>query len=144
MATRLPVFGLGADVIVGFPGETDADFEATVALCRDLPFTYLHVFSYSPRPGTAAQRLAGELASSVAAERSAILRGMAADKARVYAASRAGGGADAIVITSGSRCEAMTEDFLTLAITGGRRARGDRFAATVLPGGEGLRDRNAR
>ena len=57
LAARLPVFGLGADVIAGFPGETDADHRATLELIRTLPFTSLHVFPYSPRPGTAATRL---------------------------------------------------------------------------------------
>ena len=53
------VFALGADVIAGFPGETDDDHAATVALVEALPFTYLHVFPYSARPGTAAERLPG-------------------------------------------------------------------------------------
>ncbi|HVZ78703.1 MAG TPA: MiaB/RimO family radical SAM methylthiotransferase, partial [Gemmatimonadaceae bacterium] len=57
LASRCVVRGLGADVIVGFPGETAEDHAATVALCEHLPFTYLHVFPYSPRPGTAATRL---------------------------------------------------------------------------------------
>ena len=51
------VLGLGADVIAGFPGETEADHAATVALVERLPFTYLHVFPFSLRPGTAAERL---------------------------------------------------------------------------------------
>ncbi|MDQ6718664.1 MAG: MiaB/RimO family radical SAM methylthiotransferase, partial [Gemmatimonadota bacterium] len=52
-------FGLGADVIAGFPGETDADHLETVRLLEPLPFTSLHVFPYSPRPGTAAPRMSG-------------------------------------------------------------------------------------
>ena len=52
----IPGLGLGADVIAGFPGETDADFEATAALVEALPFSYLHVFSYSDRRGTEAAR----------------------------------------------------------------------------------------
>ena len=51
-----PISASGADVITGFPGETDADFEATEALVEALPFTYLHVFSYSDRRGTEAAR----------------------------------------------------------------------------------------
>ena len=50
----IPNLGLGADVIVGFPGETDAAFENTRKLIEELPFSYLHVFSYSPRRGTEA------------------------------------------------------------------------------------------
>ncbi len=54
---RFPGAGLGLDVLVGFPGETAADFEATRSLVADLPVTYLHVFPYSPRPGTPAADL---------------------------------------------------------------------------------------
>ena len=60
LAARLPVFGLGADVIAGFPGETDADHRATLALLEALPFTYLHVFPFSVRPDAAAARLSDE------------------------------------------------------------------------------------
>ncbi len=55
----LPDAAIGADVIVGFPGETDADFETTAEFIAALPFTYLHVFSFSERPGTAAANLDG-------------------------------------------------------------------------------------
>jgi threonylcarbamoyladenosine tRNA methylthiotransferase MtaB len=54
---RFPGPGLGLDILVGFPGETDADFEATRSLVAELPVTYLHVFPYSPRPGTPAADL---------------------------------------------------------------------------------------
>jgi threonylcarbamoyladenosine tRNA methylthiotransferase MtaB len=54
---RFPGAGLGLDVLVGFPGETAADFEATRVLVAELPVTYLHVFPYSPRPGTPASEL---------------------------------------------------------------------------------------
>jgi threonylcarbamoyladenosine tRNA methylthiotransferase MtaB len=49
---RIPFLGLGTDLMVGFPGETARDFSETVALVRELPFSNLHVFPYSPRPGT--------------------------------------------------------------------------------------------
>lgn len=54
--TKIPDLGLGTDLLVGFPGETDSAFRNTVAVATDLPFSYLHVFPYSPRPGTAAMR----------------------------------------------------------------------------------------
>ena len=66
--------GLGADVIVGFPGETRADFEATRALIEALPFSYLHVFSYSDRKGTEATRLPDHVPPRLIAQRSKILR----------------------------------------------------------------------
>jgi threonylcarbamoyladenosine tRNA methylthiotransferase MtaB len=53
----LPFAGIGADIITGFPGETDADFEDTWSFLESLPLSYLHVFSYSERPGTAAEKM---------------------------------------------------------------------------------------
>lgn len=126
LAARLPVFGLGADVIVGFPGETNADFDATVELIQRLPFTYLHVFTYSARPGTAATRLPGGVDPAVARSRSERLRAIAEAKAAEYRARRAGSCADVIVIASGPGREALTEDYLTVP-TLGVRPRGTRF-----------------
>ncbi len=57
----LPLAGIGADVIAGFPGETDADFEETFHFLKDLPLTYLHVFTYSERPGTKAALMKGKI-----------------------------------------------------------------------------------
>ena len=75
LAATLPVFGLGADVIAGFPGETDADHAETLALVAALPFTYLHVFPFSLRPGTAAERLVGDLPGGVVQQRARALLG---------------------------------------------------------------------
>ena len=66
--------GLGADVIVGFPGESDADFEETRTLIEALSFSYLHVFSYSDRKGTEAVRLPHHVPPRVISERSKTLR----------------------------------------------------------------------
>jgi threonylcarbamoyladenosine tRNA methylthiotransferase MtaB len=74
LAERLPVFGLGADVIAGFPGETDADHQETMTLLRALPFTALHVFPYSPRPDTAATRLGDDVPAGAIRVRAAELR----------------------------------------------------------------------
>jgi threonylcarbamoyladenosine tRNA methylthiotransferase MtaB len=54
---KIPLLGLGTDLMVGFPGETETAFRNTLAVATDLPFSYLHVFPYSPRPGTAAVRM---------------------------------------------------------------------------------------
>jgi tRNA-2-methylthio-N6-dimethylallyladenosine synthase len=64
-----PGLALSSDVIVGFPGETEADFERTLELVAELRFSNLFAFTYSPRPGTAAPRLDGAVASEVATER---------------------------------------------------------------------------
>jgi threonylcarbamoyladenosine tRNA methylthiotransferase MtaB len=73
ISRRFPGAGLGLDVLVGFPGETAADFEATRSLVAELPVTYLHVFPYSPRPGTPAADLP-PLPGNVVQERARIMR----------------------------------------------------------------------
>jgi threonylcarbamoyladenosine tRNA methylthiotransferase MtaB len=117
IAARLPVFGLGADVIVGFPGETDADHAATAALLADLPFTYVHVFPYSERPDAAARRLGMPVPPAVARARATALRGLVEGKARRHAAARVGGTADVVLLgRHAGRAEGLTEDYLTLAL----------------------------
>jgi threonylcarbamoyladenosine tRNA methylthiotransferase MtaB len=74
LAAARPRLGLGADVIAGFPGERDDDFAETVAIARELPFSYLHVFPYSTRKGTEAAGLASQLASHTVFHRSRVLR----------------------------------------------------------------------
>ncbi|MGH7678583.1 MAG: MiaB/RimO family radical SAM methylthiotransferase [Gemmatimonadaceae bacterium] len=131
IVARTSVFGLGADIIVGFPGETSADFDATVALVERLPFTYLHVFTYSPRPGTAATRLPDHVPLALAQERSSHLRHLGQAKGNAYKRARAGGMADAIVITATPEREVMTEDYLTLELVRTLHPRGERFDAAL-------------
>ena len=132
LAEHVPVLGLGADVISGFPGETDADHAATLALIERLPFTYLHVFPYSARPGTAAERLGDRVASSIALRRAADLRALAARKTAAHQAARVGGSADVIVVGNANTRTGMTEDFLTVAIGDPARGRNERFSARLL------------
>jgi threonylcarbamoyladenosine tRNA methylthiotransferase MtaB len=70
---EIPGVGIGTDVLVGFPGETDDDFAETCTLLRELPLAYLHVFPFSPRRGTEAFSLPGRVAAEVMRERLAIL-----------------------------------------------------------------------
>ncbi len=86
----LPDAGIGADMIAGFPGETDAEHRATLALVRQLPLTYLHVFAFSKRPGTKAARMPDEVPASVIRERSRELRALAAEKAAAFRAAQLG------------------------------------------------------
>ena len=69
----IPHLGLGTDVMVGFPGETEEAFEHTLSITRELPFSYLHVFTYSQRPGTAAMKLPGQVPIAVSRERAKML-----------------------------------------------------------------------
>ena len=76
----MPECAVGADVMVGFPGETSADFEESRQFIDSLPFTYLHVFTYSERPGTPAARMPDQVPVPVRKERNRILRELAARK----------------------------------------------------------------
>jgi threonylcarbamoyladenosine tRNA methylthiotransferase MtaB len=111
-----PVFGLGADVMCGFPGETEDDHRRTVALIEHMPFSYLHVFPFSGRPGTAATRLGPLVPAPVVERRAAEIRVIADGKATAYRARRSIGVADAVVTRGGPQCEGVTEDFLTIRI----------------------------
>ena len=116
IADRLPVLGLGADVITGFPGETPEDHDATAALVDELPFTYLHVFPFSPRDATVAAELQAEMPvpQRVAGDRSRDLRERVGAKAEGYLATRNGGSATVVLESGGS---ALTEDYLRVRVT---------------------------
>jgi threonylcarbamoyladenosine tRNA methylthiotransferase MtaB len=131
LAARMSVLGLGADIITGFPGETDADHATTLGMVDRLPFTYLHVFPYSPRPGTAAERLPDPVPPAVAASRAAELRAVAGRKSAAYVESRIGGAADVVVVRGGERREGLTGDYLTVLPSDATVPRGARFAARL-------------
>jgi len=123
------VFGLGADIICGFPGETEEDHRQTLALVERLPFTSLHVFPYSARPGAAASRLAGAVGSTEIGSRCSELREVSRRKACDYSALRAGGPADVVAISGD---EGLTEDYLSVGISCPQIRRRDRFDATLV------------
>ncbi len=80
----IPELAITTDVIVGFPGESEAEFQETVEFVRKMEFAGGHVFAYSPRPGTAAARMDGQIPPEVKRERSAILRRLFAESAAAY------------------------------------------------------------
>jgi len=103
LTAAIPALGLGADVIVGFPGETDEDFAATLALVRQLPFSYLHVFAYSDREGTEAARLSERVPPRVIAERSRALRDLAQAKNRAFRERLIGTSPEVLVLETRDR-----------------------------------------
>jgi threonylcarbamoyladenosine tRNA methylthiotransferase MtaB len=117
---RLPDAAIGADVIAGFPGETEKDFEATLDFINALPFTYLHVFSFSRRPGTRAEKLEGELPHPVIRERARRLRSLAAGKSAVFRASQAGRVLRALMLhrSGDGWTEALTGNYLKVRVAG--------------------------
>lgn len=88
LATHWPVMGLGADIIAGFPGETEDDMRQLLELIDRLPMSYAHVFPYSRRPGTAADRFDGQIAHSLKLERAARLREAVSRKQQAFMAEQ--------------------------------------------------------
>jgi threonylcarbamoyladenosine tRNA methylthiotransferase MtaB len=120
----MPTAAIGADVMVGFPGETNAEFEATMQMIEDLPFTYLHVFTYSPRPGTPAAEMKNQAPAHVARGRNRILRELASEKKLAFMRSFVGKNLDAITLNvtgrdaDGDFTEALTDNYLKLRLRG--------------------------
>jgi threonylcarbamoyladenosine tRNA methylthiotransferase MtaB len=133
IADRVPVLGLGADIITGFPGETEADHADTAALVDELPFTYLHVFPFSPRDGTVAAELNREIPvpQRVAGERSRDLRERVQAKGEAYRARRSGQVATVVVEGRG---RALTEDYLRVRLQGPAPAETGCLHSGVLRG----------
>ena len=96
----MPTAAIGADVMVGFPAETDAEFEDTRRIIEELPFTYLHVFTYSARPGTPAAALPNQTPLHVARERNRILRDLAGEKHGLFMRSFIGKTIEAITLNT--------------------------------------------
>jgi threonylcarbamoyladenosine tRNA methylthiotransferase MtaB len=103
LAAAIPDLGLGADVIVGHPGETEEDFEATMRFVEGLPFSSLHVFAYSDRKGTEAARRADHVAAALIRERSGRLRGLGALKSLAFRRGLVGRRRDAVVLAARDR-----------------------------------------
>jgi threonylcarbamoyladenosine tRNA methylthiotransferase MtaB len=87
---RLPDAGIGADVIAGFPGETNAEHLKTLAFIEGLPFSYLHAFSYSMRPGTRAAELSDQVPAAVVKSRARELRALGERKIKEFRQSQVG------------------------------------------------------
>lgn len=103
LARATPVLGLGADVIAGFPGESEADAAATEALIDELPFTYLHVFPYSDRQGTEAAARPGHVDRATITRRAARLRALGAAKAAAFRQRLVGRTEDVLVLETRDR-----------------------------------------
>jgi threonylcarbamoyladenosine tRNA methylthiotransferase MtaB len=124
----MPTAAIGADVMVGFPGETDAEFESTRRMIEDLPFTYLHVFTYSARPGTPAASMTNQVPVHEARERNRVLRELAAEKKLAFMRGFIGKEVQAITLNvvgsdeAGEFIEALTDNYLKLRLRGRHEA----------------------
>jgi threonylcarbamoyladenosine tRNA methylthiotransferase MtaB len=124
----MPNAAIGADVMVGFPGETESEFEETRSLIEELPFTYLHVFTFSARPGTPAASMSRQVPVRVARERNRILRELAAEKKRAFMQSFIQQTVEAITLNvvtesgDGVWTETLTDNYLKLQLKGKHEA----------------------
>ncbi len=143
----LPHAAIGADVIVGFPGETEDDFRATVEFIERLPCTYLHVFSFSARPGTEGDKLDASVPQEIIRKRARVLRAQSAKKGAAFRASQAGHVLRALTLAQGgvNWTEALTANYLKVRVSGHIRAnewrevvvRGDGEQICEQPAGPG-------
>ena len=107
---RVPHAAIGTDVIVGFPGETDDDFDALTTYLETSPLTHIHVFPYSDRPGTEASTMAGKVHGSVIKERGARIREISRMLQERFRAALGGSRRPALTIEDGS--VAVTDNYI--------------------------------
>ena len=124
---RLPHAAIGADVITGFPGETDQDHAATLAFIESLPFTYLHVFSFSKRPGTKAATLSNEVPGAIIKRRARELRALSEAKSAAFRQSQLGRTLRVLALIPGDRSAgaytpALSSNYLRVRLHGNHPA----------------------
>jgi len=146
---RLPNAAIGADVIAGFPGESEDDHAASLAFIERLPFAYLHVFSYSSRPGTRAASLPDHAPVHIIKRRARALRALAEAKANAFRASQIGRNVRVLTLHRGANdtdfTPALSANYLRVSVPGlwppnrwldvivSDRAMGNRCVAELSP-----------
>jgi len=116
----MPRAAIGADVMVGFPGETETEFEENRRFIASLPFTYLHVFTYSARPGTPAADMPGQLPVEIKRGRNRVLRELAAEKKQEFMRSLVGQTVSTITLSvvEQDTTETLTDNYQKLWLEG--------------------------
>jgi threonylcarbamoyladenosine tRNA methylthiotransferase MtaB len=114
---RIPDASIGSDVIVGFPGERDDDFDVLTSYLAGSPLTHLHVFPYSDRPGTVATSLSGKVHGTVVRDRAATVRGIGRDLARRFRQSQHGRVRSGLTVEDGALV--VTDNYLKVTIPAG-------------------------
>jgi threonylcarbamoyladenosine tRNA methylthiotransferase MtaB len=132
-----PRLHLATDLIAGFPGETDGEFDETLRFVRELPFASLHVFPFSPRAGTDAAVWHGDtpVPSSAVTARTRVLRRLGEEKGRAFAARADGTSADLVVLRGG---RGLTDHYLDvgLRLPPADAVPGRRLAVRLIASGE--------
>lgn len=114
ITSLMPHACVGSDVIVGFPGESDGQFEESCTLLRDLPLTHLHVFPYSDRPGTDASRIFPKVDGAVIRERGRQVRAIGESMTRRFRAAQSGSTRRALVVDDG--WSAVTDNYVKVRL----------------------------
>lgn len=123
IARALPDGFIGADIIAGFPGETEAEFGETVKLLEDLPFSDLHVFPYSSRPGTRAAGMPGHVPDRVVTGRAAQLRSIAKRKKALFLERFSGREVDVLIQGYNDKsglCKGLSRNYISVSCPGVR------------------------
>jgi threonylcarbamoyladenosine tRNA methylthiotransferase MtaB len=120
---RMPHASIGTDVIAGFPGESEMDADESERIVEALPLSYLHVFPYSDRPGTAAAAMTPKVAPAQAKDRAARLRAIGAQLSSRFVRSQIGATRPGLTVDDGTTV--LTDNFLKIAVPPGlaRNAR---------------------
>jgi threonylcarbamoyladenosine tRNA methylthiotransferase MtaB len=124
IANKVPGIAMGADIIVGYPGEGEKEFQNTMQLVDRLPLIYLHVFSYSPRPGTPAAEMKGQVPESIKKERNLTLRALGMNKNLMFRKRQLGSEMEVVVEdksdpTSGL-LTGLTDNYIRVSIVGAK------------------------
>ena len=131
LRAQMPDAAIGTDVIAGFPGETERDFRELEGFLREMSPSYLHVFPYSDRPGTAASAMPSKVPEPVVRQRAERLRDIARELSARFADGQVGRERAALTLDDGA--VALTDNYLKLRIARGR-ARNERVRVRIVPG----------
>jgi len=136
---RQPGAAIGLDVITGFPGETERQFEATCQYLESLPFSHLHVFPFSKRPGTPAAEMKEQLPGNIVKERAAILREIGEQKLHNYAARFVGQSLEIVIEGGGdaARKKGLSRQYLPVWVEAAGLQQGDCRDVTVISASRG-------
>ena len=132
---RIPHASIGSDVIAGFPGETDEDFERNTEYLPNSPLSHLHVFPYSDRPGTVASAMPAKVDGPAVRARGAHLRQIGAGLSRRFRQAQVGTIRPGLTIEDGTLV--VTDNYLKVRVAPGLR-RNERVAVRILGDGSGL------
>lgn len=127
----VPHAAVGLDIIVGFPGETEKHFDRGLRHLREIPFDYLHVFPFSPRPGVPAAQMDGQVETEIVRERSSKLHKMSAQRRRAFWEASLGSIRSVIIEskTGEGRWFGHTDNYIPVLIPPGPNKPGDIVAA---------------